>query len=128
LPDLFVSKLKPLLNERRRGLLHIYAIEEQYGILRNYFVAIKIVLPHVWDRRTQRNGFSFLMALFPTIFQLCLGMYNDFTVESIVKILDHIRKNYSLYSRVSKTNYRECLKELLTDLTGSIKKTWKVKL
>lgn len=42
-PDLFVSKLKPLLNERRRGILHIYTIEEQYGILRNYFFATKRV-------------------------------------------------------------------------------------
>jgi hypothetical protein len=127
-PDLFVSKLKPLLNERRRGILHIYTIEEQYGILRNYFFATKMVLPHAWDKRTQNSGLSFLMSLFPTVFQLCLGMYNDFTIESAAKILGHIRKNRSLYGRSSKDRSRKCVKELLTEVTSSIKKTRKLKL
>jgi hypothetical protein len=127
-PDLFVGKLKPLLNERRRGILHIYTIEEQYGILTNYLFAIKIVLPHAWDKRTQNSGLSLLIYLFLTIFQLCLGMYNDFTIESIVKILGHIRKNRSLYGRASKATNCKCVKELLTEVTNSIKKTRKIKL
>lgn len=126
--DLFVSKVKPLLNERRRGILHIYTIDEQYGILRNYFVAIKTVLPPVWDRRTQRNGFSFLMSLFPTIFQLCLSVNNDFTIESIMKILRPIRKSGNLYNIFSKSDGRELLKDILGIMIGSIKKTRKVKL
>lgn len=126
--DLFVSKLKPLLNERRRGVLHIYTTDEQYGILRNYFLAIKTVLPSVWNRRIQRNGFSFLMSLFPTIFQLCLSMNNDFTIESIMKILRPIRKGRNLYNMLSKSDGPKLLKDILGVMTHSIKKTRKVKL
>lgn len=110
------------------GSFTFITIEEQYGILRNYFFAIKIVLPHAWDKRTQNSGLSLRMSLFPTIFQLCLGMYNDFTIESIVKVLGHIRMNRSLYGRASKATNCKCVKELLTEVTNSIKKTRKIKL
>lgn len=40
---IFADKLKTLLSEKRRGLLHIYTEEDQYSILKNYFSAIKLI-------------------------------------------------------------------------------------
>lgn len=89
----FVDKLKPLLNEQKRGLLHIYTEEEQYGILKNYFDAIKLTFPHFWGNSllTKELGFKAMISLFPTVIQLCLSTYKDFKTTSIRKILEPMK-------------------------------------
>jgi hypothetical protein len=97
----FVDNLKQLLDEEKRAPLHIYSEEEQYGILKNYFSAIKFLFSDDWGNKksllTKAVGFYSLMSLLPTVLQLCLSTYSNFKVDSIIKVLEPI-KNYNFSS------------------------------
>jgi DGQHR domain-containing protein len=97
----FVDNLRPLLDEERRAPLHIYTEEEQYGILKNYFSAIKFLFPDEWGNAnsllTKTMGFYSLMLLLPTVLQLCLSTFSDFKTNSVIRILDSI-KDYDFSS------------------------------
>jgi DGQHR domain-containing protein len=97
----FADNLKSLLDEEKRAPLHIYTEEEQYGILKNYFSAIKFLFPNDWGSAnsllTKTMGFYSLMLLLPTVLQLCLSTFNDFKANSVIKMLEPIR-NYDFSS------------------------------
>ncbi len=124
---ILIKKVKPLLNERR-GVLHIYTIDEQYGILRNYFVAAKGVFPNYWGYFIEETGFNFLMSLFPTIFQLCLSKYNDFRIGSISEILSCVKESHSLDDNCLRDGSAPCAKEILPMINKCFKETLKAKL
>lgn len=86
---IFVDKLKPLLSEKKRGLLNIYNEEKQYGILKNYFIAIKIIFPQVWGKSLliRAKDFNSLLLLLPAVLRTCLGIYKNFKTVSIIKML-----------------------------------------
>lgn len=94
----FVNNLILLLDEERRAPLHVYTEEEQYGILKNYFNAVKYLFPNDWGQAnsllTKTMGFYSLIALLPTVLQMCSG---DFTTASVIKILEPI-KDYNFAS------------------------------
>ncbi|MCL4474719.1 MAG: DGQHR domain-containing protein [Nitrospirae bacterium] len=98
----FVDNLKLLLDEGKRASLHIYTEEEQYGILKNYFSAIKFLFPEDWGNAnsllTKTMGFYSLMLLLPTVLQLCLSATSDFKVNTIIGILEPI-KDYDFSSK-----------------------------
>jgi len=97
----FADNLKLLLDEEKRAPLHIYTEEEQYGVLKNYFSAIKFLFPSDWGSAnsllTKTMGFYSLMLLLPTVLQLCLTAINDFKVTSVIKTLEPI-KDYDFSS------------------------------
>ena len=126
--EILIKKLKPLLSERRRGILHLYSIDEQFGILRNYFATTKIVFPNRADFFNQETAFNFLMSLLPTIFQLCLSKYNDFKIASISEILSCIKENHSLDGNCLRNGSTACAKEILPVINKCFKETLKAKL
>lgn len=126
--EILIKKLKPLLSERRRGILHLYSIDEQFGILRNYFATAKIVFPNHSDFFIQESAFNFLMSLFPTIFQLCLSKYNDFKIPSISEILSCIKQNHLLDDNCLRNGSTACAKEILLVIKKCFKETLKAKL
>lgn len=89
-----VSALDPLLLER--GILFPYTEEEQYGILRNYFQAIRELLPAEWKNKGsiigKALGFSAFLLLLPQVLTLTQQGFNDFKVSSIKKILAPLKK------------------------------------
>ncbi len=98
----FVENLILLLDEEKRAPLHIYSEEQQYGVLKNYFNAIKFLFPNDWGNAksllTKTVGFYSFISLLPTVLQICLSTYSDFKVDSIVKVLETI-KNYNFSSK-----------------------------
>ena len=122
-----IKKVKPLLKEQR-GVLHLYTIDEEYGILKNYFVAAKSVFPNYWEYFIKEKGFNFLMSLFPTLFQLCLSNYNDFRIGSISEILSCIKENHSLDNSSLTDGNAGCAKEILSVINKCFKETLKSKL
>ncbi|MFZ5995073.1 MAG: DGQHR domain-containing protein [Thermodesulfobacteriota bacterium] len=98
----FVDNLRLLLDEEKRAVLHIYTEEEQYGILKNYFSAVKFLLPEDWGNAnsllTKTMGFYSMMLLLSTVLQLCLSATSDFKVNSIIGILEPI-KDYDFSSK-----------------------------
>lgn len=97
----FINNLKPLLDEEKRAPLIIYSEEEQYGILKNYFSAVKFLLPDDWGSAksllTKSVGFYAMMAMLPVVLGACVKKHNNFKVASVVKILEPI-KNYDFSS------------------------------
>src|SRR5262249_37505691 len=81
-----------------RGALFQYSEEEQYGILRNYFTAIKTIFPSDWGNKnsvlTKALGFSAWLIVLPQVLTICLQRFQNFTVKSIVTLLSPI-KNYN---------------------------------
>ena len=98
----FVDNLRLLLDEDKLAALHIYTEEEQYGILKNYFSAIKFLFPDDWGNAnsllTKTMGFYSLMLLLPTVLQSCLSATSDFKVNTILGILGPI-KDYDFSSK-----------------------------
>jgi len=91
-----VTALEGLISER--GALFQYSEEEQYGILRNYFVAIKNIFGSDWANKnsvlTKALGFSALLTVLPQVLAICLQRFSDFTVPSIVAVMKPM-KTYS---------------------------------
>lgn len=88
-----VSALVPLISER--GALFQYSEEEQYGVLRNYFTAVRTLLPADWGNKeavlTKAIGFSALLALLPQVLTLSLQRSHNFIVDSVIQVLRPIQ-------------------------------------
>jgi len=88
-----VSALEGLISER--GALYPYSEEEQFGILKNYFTAVKMHFPSDWANKksvlTKAMGFSALLIILPQILMQTLQRYSDFTVKSAAKVLEPLK-------------------------------------
>lgn len=128
----FVGNLIPLLDEAKRSPLHIYTEEEQYGIIKNYFSAIKFLLPEDWGNAnsllTKTVGFYSLMLLLPTALQICLSTYNDFKTDSIIKLLEPI-KNYDFSSTgpLKGVSGKAGVERITSELSSLLKTARKIK-
>jgi DGQHR domain-containing protein len=88
-----VTAVEGLISDR--GALFQYSEEEQYGILRNYFTAIKAIFASDWGNKnsvlTKALGFSAWLIVLPQVFNVCLQRFQNFTVKSIVTVLSPIK-------------------------------------
>ena len=97
-----VNSLKPLITET--GLLRGYSIEDQFGILKNYFSAINARVGEETFRSPEHIfltalGFASLVHLLPKVFTDTLARDNDFRVDSIYQTVAGI-EDYD-FSRMS---------------------------
>lgn len=128
----FVDNLQPLLDEEKRAPLHIYTEEEQYGILRNYFSAIKFLFPDDWGNAnsllTKTVGFYSFMLLLPTVLPMCLGAFTDFKINSVIRVLDPI-KNYDFSSSgpLKGVSGKAGVERIISELTSLLKTARKAK-
>jgi hypothetical protein len=128
----FIESLKPLLDEAKRAPLHIYSEEEQYGILKNYFSAVKFLLPDDWGNTnsllTKTVGFYSLMSLLPTVLQICLSIYNDFKINSIIKILEPIKNyDFSTNGPLKGVSGKAGVERIIDEINSVLKTARKVK-
>lgn len=128
----FVDNLVPLLDEEKRAPLHIYTEEEQYGILKNYFSAIKFLLPDDWGSTnsllTKTMGFYSLMSMLPTVLQICLSLYSDFKIDSLIKLLDPIKNyNFSSTGPLKGVSGKAGVERVTTELNSLLKTARKIK-
>jgi DGQHR domain-containing protein len=88
-----VSTLESLISDR--GALFQYSEEEQYGILRNYFTAIKSIFPSDWANKrsvlTKALGFSAFLIILPQVLTLTIQRFQDFTVTSVKEVIAPIK-------------------------------------
>jgi DGQHR domain-containing protein len=88
-----VTAVENLISER--GALFQYSEEEQYGILKNYFTAVKTTFASDWGNKnsvlTKALGFSAWLIVLPQVFAICLQRFQNFTVKSIVMVLTPIK-------------------------------------
>jgi DGQHR domain-containing protein len=84
-----VTALESLISDR--GALFQYSEEEQFGVLRNYFAAIKTLFPSDWSNKnsvlTKALGFSGLLILLPQVLTACLQRFGDFKLSSAIEVL-----------------------------------------
>ena len=97
-----VNSLKPLITDT--GLFRRYSIEDQFGILKNYFLAITARVGEDTFRGQEHIfltalGFAALVNLLPKVFSDTLARYNDFRIDSIYQTIAGI-ENYD-FSRKS---------------------------
>jgi DGQHR domain-containing protein len=87
----YVRKVKPLVSHL--GVLHNYTFVQQYGVLANYWSAIKAVYADQWGKSllTKTLGFGALMNLFPTVFTKTLGMKGAFTSAAVISTFTLIK-------------------------------------
>lgn len=87
-----VTSLEPLVSER--GSLYQYTAEEQFGILKNYFQAIKNVARNEWANKksvlTKSLGFSALLILLPQVLNLTLLRFHDFRLASVSAVVQSL--------------------------------------
>lgn len=88
-----VTAVESLISDR--GALFQYSEEEQYGILKNYFTAIKTIFPSDWGNKssvlTKALGFSAWLIVLPQVLTVCLQRFQNFTVKSVVAVLTPIK-------------------------------------
>jgi DGQHR domain-containing protein len=88
-----VTALENLISDR--GALFQYSEEEQFGILRNYFTAIKMIFSSDWGNKnsvlTKALGFSAWLIVLPQVLAICLQRFQNFTVKSVHSVLTPIK-------------------------------------
>ena len=88
-----VTAVEALISDR--GVLYQYSEEQQYGVLRNYFTAIKTIFASDWGNKnsvlTKALGFSAWLIVLPQVLNVCLQRYQNFTVKSILAVLTLIK-------------------------------------
>lgn len=89
----FVRKVKPLVDSS--GVLRSYTLEEQYGVLANYWNAVKGIFAPQWAAKgsqlTKTLGFGALMNVLPTVFTRTLTLKSGvFSVGAVSEILSLI--------------------------------------
>jgi len=89
-----VAAVEGLISDR--GALFQYSEEEQYGILKNYFTAVKAIFASDWGNKnsvlTKALGFSAWLIVLPQVLTICLQRFQNFTVKSILAVLAPIKK------------------------------------
>ena len=86
----FTRKVAPLVHPEK-GLLRIYPLIDQLGIIENYYLAIRDTFPEEFRRSNsvffRTIGFGALMNAFDEIFTRVLSEYGTFKVADIKKTL-----------------------------------------
>jgi DGQHR domain-containing protein len=90
----FVRKVAPLVTDKK-GIFHPYGLNEQVGIIDNYFRALKHVFPTYFktgDRQIffKTLGFGAMINALQTVFSLSLREHNGFRVEDVAKVLKKV--------------------------------------
>ncbi len=89
----FVRKVSPLLL-KTKGKFNLYTLQEQVGILGNYFKALDHVFPSEFDENKmtffKTLGFGAVINALPTIFDLSLKNYGGFQVSDAVEVLKKV--------------------------------------
>jgi DGQHR domain-containing protein len=89
----FVRKITPIILQGK-GLLAVYTINEQRGIISNYYKSLQNVFPKEFNSKNsiffQTLGFGALMNALPTFFSICFREYKGFTVEDSTKVFRKI--------------------------------------
>lgn len=72
-----------------------FSLEEQYKILKNYFNAVRDILPDLWFNEksilTKTTGFNALIAVLPTVFDQTVQKYKSFELEFVKKVMLPLR-------------------------------------
>lgn len=90
----FVRKIAPMVS--KKGKFSVYSVNEQIGIMKNYYRALEHVFPDIYNPKQgvsvyfKTLGFGAMTNVLPTIFDLCLKNSKDFKVESIAKLLKQV--------------------------------------
>lgn len=89
----FVRKIAPLVTDKR-GLFHTLALNEQIGVIDNYYRALKHIYPEYFQTGKQiffkTLGFGAMINALMTVFSLSLKEYNGFRVEDVAKVLKKV--------------------------------------
>ncbi|HKR02420.1 MAG TPA: DGQHR domain-containing protein [Pyrinomonadaceae bacterium] len=89
----FVRKVAPLVTDKR-GLFHTLVLNEQIGVIDNYYRALKHIFPEYFHIGKQiffkTLGFGAMINALPTVFSLTLTEYNGFRVQDVAKILSKV--------------------------------------
>jgi DGQHR domain-containing protein len=90
----FVRKVAPLVTDKK-GIFHPYGLNEQIGIIDNYFRALKHVFPQFFKADDKQIffktlGFGAMINVLQTVFSLSLREHNGFRVEDVAKILKKV--------------------------------------
>lgn len=89
----FVRKISPLL-VRTKGKFNLYSLQEQTGVLNNYFKALDHAFPSEFDENKmsffKTLGFGALINALPTVFDLSMKNYGGFQVSDVVEVLKKV--------------------------------------
>jgi len=89
----FVRKVAPLV-QRNKGKFHLYNVEEQKGIVDNYYKALANMFPaHSGEKDCvffQTLGFGALIHALPTVFDLTMKNSTGFTVKDVSETLKNV--------------------------------------
>lgn len=125
----FVRKLAPLVHPEK-GLLRIYPLLAQTGILENYYTAIRDIFPEEFRKSKsvffRTIGFGALMNAFEEIFTRVLSEHGTFAVSDIKKVIKGLSDyDPSGWEELGTGNKAEQLAaaNLLTKLRKSLKAT-----
>lgn len=88
----FVRKVAPLVSSK--GKFNLYTLEEQRGIIHNYFKALENIFPHEFSEKKMRFfgtlSFGAVINALPTVFDLAYKQNGGFRVEDVSKVLKTI--------------------------------------
>ncbi len=89
----FVRKISPLVTDKK-GFFHAYNLNDQVGVLDNYFRALKHVFPDYFKTGSQlffkTLGFGAMINNLSTVFSLTLKDHNGFRVQDASQILKNV--------------------------------------
>lgn len=89
----FVRKIAPLVTNKK-GLFYTYGLNDQIGIIDNYYRALKHVFPEYFKTGRQiffrTLGFGAMINALITVFSLSLREFKGFRVEDVSKVLKRV--------------------------------------
>lgn len=119
----FVRKLAPLLHPER-GALRIWTLQEQAGIIENYYAGLKSAFPEQWNLSEnvffQTIGFGAMMNVFEEIFQSVTSSKARFRKEDVTEEFSKIQsfdfRQWSSYGSGNKAEI-QAAQDLRLDLS-----------
>jgi len=122
----FAKNIEKLV-EPNGGAFAIYNETDQYGILKNYFIAFKATFPEAWGNNkhilTKSVGVSAMCGILPKVLNLC---DSDYRLDKIIEVLKNIESfDFSSETRGGSTNkvaINSIISELLSELPDVLQK------
>jgi DGQHR domain-containing protein len=107
----FAKKISPIIYENK-GFFSTYSLNEQVGILDNYYKAIKNTFPQFYKDDDsiffKTTGFGALIRVLPHIFSHTLKIRKGFTVADITSTLNEIKHfNFDEWKKMGTGNVAE---------------------